>query len=56
VDIQKWGSPVATQFNLKSIPYLEVYDKNGEQLYKGNEAIDYIDRLQKKAAKKKQSP
>ena len=47
---------MATQFNLKSIPYLEVYDKEGEQLYKGRDAIDYINRLQKKAADKKQSP
>jgi hypothetical protein len=51
VDIEKWGSPVAAQFNLKSIPYLEVYDKKGEQLYKGKDAIAYIDRLQKKKTK-----
>ena len=52
IDIAKWGSPVATQFNLKAIPYLEIYDKDGKQKYKGKQAIAYIDRLQKKAAEK----
>lgn len=32
VDIVNWNSPVARQWNLKSIPNMRVYDPNGRQL------------------------
>jgi hypothetical protein len=32
VDIVNWNSPVAKQWNLKSIPNMRVYDPNGRQL------------------------
>lgn len=53
VDIAKWGSPITTQFNIQSIPYLEVYDTKGELLHKGTEARQYVDRLEAKLRKKR---
>ncbi len=33
-----WGSPVARQYNLQSIPHLRVLDANGKELARGEEA------------------
>ncbi len=45
VDIAKWGSPVAEQFNINSIPHLMIYDKNGKKIAEGGEAMEYLHRL-----------
>jgi thiol-disulfide isomerase/thioredoxin len=37
-----WQSPVARQYNLKSIPYFIVYNSDGERIYEGQEAYDYV--------------
>lgn len=36
VDIIRWGTPVADQFNIRSIPYVEVYDDGGKRKLSGN--------------------
>jgi len=35
IDIVKWGSPVATQYNINSIPRIDVYDGNGKYVGSG---------------------
>jgi hypothetical protein len=52
-DIDNWSSPVATQFNIRSIPYFEVYDTKGELLHKGEAAKQYLQRLDEKLANRK---
>lgn len=32
VDIDRWGSPVAKQYEIKAIPRIEVYDRRGNQV------------------------
>lgn len=53
MDIVNWQSDVAKQYNLRAIPYFEVYDTKGEVLHQGAEALKYLDRLEQKAAKKR---
>lgn len=48
VDIIKWGTPVAQQFNIRGIPYVEVYTDKGRQKFKGN-GFSVLKRLQKEA-------
>ena len=50
VDVVKWGSPVAQQFNIQSLPYLEIYGKDGKFRYKGQEAFDYLNKVAQKAS------
>jgi len=45
VDIAQWDSPVAQQFNLRSIPYLMIYDKSGKKIAEGQSAMDYLHKL-----------
>lgn len=52
VDIIKWGTPVAKQFDIRSIPYLEVYDEKGRQKLKGN-GFQVLRSLQGMAKKEK---
>jgi len=35
-----WKSPLARQHNLKSIPYLVIFDKKGKQIANGQQAIN----------------
>ena len=51
VDIVKWGSPVAQQYNLRSIPAFVVYGKNGKVAHSGDAAVEYFQKLQRKATK-----
>lgn len=44
---------MAQQYNLKAIPYFEVYNGEGEVLHQGSAALQYLDRLEKKAIKKR---
>lgn len=32
VDIVKWGTPVTRQYNIKSVPNIRVFDRNGRQI------------------------
>lgn len=52
VDIKNWDSPVAKQYNLRSIPAFVVYGKDGELKHEGQEAIHYLERLSKKLPKR----
>lgn len=52
IDIQRWGTPVANQFGIRSIPYVEVYDSKGKQKMKGN-GFKVLRDLQNKARKDK---
>ncbi|GEM_PF-1929261 len=45
VDIAQWDSPVAEQFNLRSIPYLMIYDKSGKKIAEGQGAMEYLHKL-----------
>ncbi len=46
VDIANWGSPVAEQYGIKSVPHLVVYDKSGKKVVEGlQEAWNYLNRL-----------
>ena len=45
VDIREWGSPVANQFNIRSVPFLMIYDKSGKKIAEGGEAMEYLHRL-----------
>ena len=42
VDIKSWGSPVATQFHIQSIPLLQVYDASGKLVAEGKKAYKYV--------------
>lgn len=44
VDIVSWDSQVARQFSLKSIPYLQIYDKSGQLIASGQEAYTWLNR------------
>lgn len=46
VDIVSWDSQVARQFSLRSIPFMQVYDKNGTLIASGNEARTWLQRNQ----------
>lgn len=37
-----WSSPVARQFNLRSIPHFKIYDDKGELVAEGQEAKDMV--------------
>jgi thiol-disulfide isomerase/thioredoxin len=45
VDILNWGSPVAKQFDIHSIPHLIIYDKSGKKIAEGGDAMEYLHRL-----------
>lgn len=40
-----WGSPVAKQYNLHSIPYFIIYDSSGNLTHRGQEAYNEVMRL-----------
>lgn len=42
VDIASWDSPVARRYQLRSIPYLQVYDAKGRLLAEGKDAYRYV--------------
>jgi hypothetical protein len=43
VDIKSWKSPVAAQFSIKSVPYLQLYDVNGNLVAEGtNNVLKYL--------------
>jgi thiol-disulfide isomerase/thioredoxin len=40
-----WGSPVARQYNIHSVPYFLIYGPSGNLTHKGRKAYDEINRL-----------
>ena len=45
VDVARWDSPVARQFNIRSLPHLMVYDRSGAKVAEGlQESINYLNR------------
>jgi thiol-disulfide isomerase/thioredoxin len=40
-----WGSPVARQYNIHSVPYFMIYDPSGTLTHRGKEAYDEVMRL-----------
>lgn len=40
-----WGSPLARQYNLRSVPYFMIYDPSGNLTHRGQEAYDEVMRL-----------
>lgn len=49
VDIQKWGSPVAEQFDIDSIPDIRVYDRRGRQIGRATHDLRKVKRYIEKA-------
>jgi hypothetical protein len=45
VNINKWNSPVCKQFSINSVPYLMIYDKNGNLTAQGQEARQIINNM-----------
>ena len=37
-----WNSPVARQYNLRSIPYFIIYDPSGQRSYEGSSALRQV--------------
>ena len=50
IDIVRWNSPVAKQYRISSIPYLELYDPKGKLVESGsgNSVIAHINKISKK--------
>lgn len=42
IDIVKWGSPVADQYGIRSIPYMRVFDPKGTPLGRPTSSIEQI--------------
>ena len=40
-----WGSPVARQYKLRSVPYFMIYDSSGNLTHRGHEAYEEVMRL-----------
>ncbi len=45
VDIVDWTMPVAEQHDIKELPYLVLFDKDGRQLAAGEKVFDELSRL-----------
>lgn len=47
IDIVKWGTPVARQFGINSIPYVQLYDESGKKIRDGNgfEVLQHVERM-----------
>lgn len=45
IDIVKWGTPVSQQYQVRSIPYVQVYGPEGRQVFAGNgfQAISFLE-------------
>lgn len=45
IDIVNWGTPVAKQFRIHSIPYVKIYAPNGREVVsgRGSRAIQFLD-------------
>jgi hypothetical protein len=42
IDIAQWQSPVASQYKIRSVPFLQAYDASGKLIAEGKEAYKYI--------------
>ena len=42
LDIGRWGSPVAARHGIRFIPYLQIYDEDGNLIAEGDPAADWI--------------
>lgn len=42
VDIARWGSAVAKQYDIHSVPHLKVFDASGKLVAEGKEAYRYL--------------
>ncbi|MFA5506971.1 MAG: thioredoxin family protein [Vulcanimicrobiota bacterium] len=43
IDISEPDSPVARQYGIKTIPYFEIYDENGREVARGDEAVEWLE-------------
>ena len=53
VDAHNFKSPVVEQFDLRRVPYVELYDGRGELKHKGFDAMVHLKRLKVKALEEK---
>lgn len=51
VDIVDWTMPVAAQHGIESLPYLLLFDREGQRAASGEEVFDALDRLFGEAAR-----
>lgn len=42
VDVARWGSPVAQQFGLESLPSFLIYDEKGKVKARGDAAVQLV--------------
>lgn len=52
IKIKSWGTPVAIQYNLKQLPYMQLYSPDGKRKRRGHPR-DIVAYLEKKAKKLK---
>ena len=47
VDIVRWGTPVARQYNVNSIPLVKVYNRRGREVHSasGGSVLGYLEKL-----------
>lgn len=45
VEIGRWGTPVAKQYNLNGIPHFMVFDASGKLVAEGQAAWQMVDRM-----------
>ena len=49
IDIQESDSPVARQYRIENIPYFRIFDGDGKEIARGEEAIVWLDKAMKEA-------
>jgi len=49
IDIVKWGSPVATKYNIRSIPSIRVYNRKGKMVGSPTSSLEDVQKYVKRA-------
>ncbi|MBM4287167.1 MAG: thioredoxin family protein [Deltaproteobacteria bacterium] len=44
-----WKSPLAVQYNLKTVPYFVIYNQKKEKVAQGDKAMDHVEKWLRKA-------
>jgi hypothetical protein len=42
LNIGDWNTPITNRYNITSVPYLRIYDKNGSLIAEGREARNWL--------------
>ena len=49
IDVVNWNTPVVAQYKIRSIPYVQVYDRNGTPIGSGSARLNEIEKNIKRA-------